>query len=68
MATITNTLAGAHGISPSRVRSYVLPNGLLSVYCWCQERIVYVEPQVIRDGLTESCGRRGCEAPGGGMV
>jgi hypothetical protein len=51
------------GISPSRVRNYVLADGTLSVYCWCMARIMNVDAQVVRDGLTVSCGQEGCHGP-----
>jgi hypothetical protein len=38
--------------------------GLLLGRCWCGKRPVEVTPAMVRAGLTNSCGRAGCERPG----
>ena len=47
--------------APSRIVAERLRTGELAVECWCRQSVVYVAPSVIRNNLTESCGRPGCE-------
>jgi len=38
-------------------------DGLLDTQCWCQHRLVPVDPEDIRAGITRSCGRAWCTPP-----
>lgn len=33
----------------------------VQVTCWCEEAIVWVRIEDIRAGITDTCGRDGCE-------
>lgn len=37
-----------------------IPQGDLKTYCWCMGSIVNVSADRVRQGLTESCGQKGC--------
>ena len=36
-------------------------NGELPCLCWCQRKIVHVAPADVVRGVTDTCGRPGCE-------
>jgi hypothetical protein len=35
--------------------------GQLPVLCWCEGKIVYVRPEVVKNGGTKSCGKERCQ-------
>lgn len=57
---ITATRPRRHG--HLQVASHTLRTGELAVECWCQDRIVYVMPELVKAGRTGSCGAPGCTA------
>lgn len=42
-----------HGSSPA-------PNEVI-VQCWCQAKLIIATPDEVWNGVTQSCGRKGCE-------
>lgn len=51
---------GTRGIS-ERGRN----EGNMLVNCWCESTQVWVSPSMVRNGQTDSCGKRGCSPPEG---